>query len=492
MSPQVEYRQAENRPWLTSRDVLHAVSTATDRLSVSPAGELMIEACQARELVRRFGSPLFVMSEATLRANYRRIRNAFAAAWPADVNILYAIKCNPNFAVRSVLHSEGAGGDCFGLGELEATFAGGADPDRIALNGSSKSDAVLVRAVDLGIFVNLDNEDEIDRLDRIACAKGRRMRVNIRLKIVPDCYSDYCSDLVNFRGDFRDSLRRMKWGVSSDLAARMISRIRAAQGLRLSGFHTHLGRLSPRPQDRAAYDAAFAQVVVDLYRQTGFAPAVLDIGGGWPRERDPESKSLAANPIPIETYASDSCAALLAPLIAAAMPVPALWVEPGRYIAGNAGVLLTTVAGIKQDVGLTWVHVDASTNIMPLLGAGAEGTTNHVLAATRMLQPLVQSADVVGPICIPSVMSESCDLPRLEASDLIAILDAGMYAESDSHQLNSIPRPATVMVRGSQAAVIRRGETLETLFANQCLPGWLADPDVPATPFRARALAGDA
>jgi diaminopimelate decarboxylase len=484
-------QEAENREPRTARDSLDAVLTITDRLGVSPSGDLTIEACQARDLVRRFGSPLFVISEATLRANYRRIRDAFAAAWPGEVNTLYAIKCNPNFAVRAVLHSEGAGGDCFGLGELEATFAGGADPDRIALNGSSKSDAVLRRAVELGTYVNLDDEAEIDRLDGIARAAGRRVRVNIRLKIVPDAYADYASDLVNFRGDFRDSLRRMKWGAGFDLAARMITRIGTRPGLRLTGFHTHLGRLSPRPGDREEYDAAFARVVVDLYRRTGFAPSVLDIGGGWPRERDPESKSSTANPVSIETYASRSCAAILAPLIAAAMPVPALWVEPGRYIAGNAGVLLTTVAGVKQDVGMTWVHVDASTNIMPLLGTGAEGTTNHVLAASRMLQPLVQRADVVGPICIPSVMAEDCALPALEAGDLIAILDAGMYAESDSHQLNSIPRPATIMVRGDEAAVIRKGETLETLFANQCLPDWLADPAVPVTPFRARALAGD-
>ena len=101
---------------------------------------------------------------------------------------MYAIKCNPNFAVRAVVHEEGAGGDCFGIGELEATFAGGADPDKIALNGSNKNDQVIARAIELGITINMDSESEAAQVESVAASLSKSVRVNIRLKVVPPEY----------------------------------------------------------------------------------------------------------------------------------------------------------------------------------------------------------------------------------------------------------------------------------------------------------------
>ena len=475
----------------TSAELLTAVLTRSDCLLVTKSGELSIEACRATELVARLGSPLFVMSDAVLRDNYRRIRRAFEEEWPGPVNVMYAIKCNPNFAVRAVLHQEGAGGDCFGLGELEATFAGGANPEKIALNGSSKSDAVITRAVELGVAINMDAEDEIEQIDRIASSLDQTVRVNIRLKVIPDSYADYQSDLIEFSGDFRRDLQRLKWGVSAETAEGMVREISRRPRLELLGYHSHLGRMSQKVEHRAAYDGEIGRVVAALYRATGFTPSVIDIGGGWPRERDPESKSQERNPNLIEDYARATSAALKAPLDAAGMPTPALWLEPGRYIAGNAGVLLTTVGMIKQDDGMTWVNVDASTNIMPLLGAGEEGTRNQVIAATHMHEPLEVTADVVGPICIPSVLCADCRLPKLQSGDLIAILDAGMYAESDSHQLNWMPRPATVMVRGEEVGLVRTAETLESIFVTQCIPDWLRGVNYPPSKYRDMAYAAD-
>ena len=142
---------------LTPNGILNDVRTPSDSLTVNAAGELLIEGCAAPDLISRFGSPLFVISDSTLRQNVRQIQGAFEQNWASGVNVMYAIKCNPNFAVRAVVHEEGAGGDCFGMGELEATFAGGADPDKIALNGSNKNDELIARAIDLGITINLDS-----------------------------------------------------------------------------------------------------------------------------------------------------------------------------------------------------------------------------------------------------------------------------------------------------------------------------------------------
>ncbi len=160
---------------------LASILTPTDSLGHDAAGILLIEECSARSLVEEFGSPLYVVSERTLRENFRRIRRAFEEHWPAAVNVLYAIKANNNLAIRAILNQEGAGGDCFGEAELYATFAGGADPDKVAMNGTSKTMADLRSAVELGVRINIDAEDEIDQLRTIAGQIGREARVNLRV-----------------------------------------------------------------------------------------------------------------------------------------------------------------------------------------------------------------------------------------------------------------------------------------------------------------------
>jgi diaminopimelate decarboxylase len=119
-----------NWPDKTPADTLGRITTPVEMLSIAPSGDLMIEGVRATDCLEQHGSPLFVVSEAALRANFRCIRKAFTDHWPKRVNILYAIKANNNFAVRAILFQEGAGGDCFVDGELYATFMGGADPDR--------------------------------------------------------------------------------------------------------------------------------------------------------------------------------------------------------------------------------------------------------------------------------------------------------------------------------------------------------------------------
>ena len=116
---------------MSYRKQLEAVTTQTDQLIVTDNGELMIDGCKVSDLVARHGSPLFVLSENTLRGNLRRVKAAFESNWPEPVNVMFAIKANTNFAVRAICNEEGIGGDCFGPGEVEATYIGGADPKRI-------------------------------------------------------------------------------------------------------------------------------------------------------------------------------------------------------------------------------------------------------------------------------------------------------------------------------------------------------------------------
>lgn len=453
----------------TSRRRLDDILTQTDCLSVSVDGGLMIEGCRATDLVRRFGSPLYVLSEAVLRTNLRRFKAAFVAAWPAQVEELFAIKANSNVAVRAIANEEGVGSDCNSVGELELTFRGGADPQTVTLNGCNKQPEEIRRALELGVLVILDAEADVDVVEAVAEAVGVQARIGIRLKAVDDDYfEDFQSDAYPQPGGFKDLIRRKKWGVSRGAAIRMINRILASNRLSLEGYHTHLGRMSRGLDLFPVNHRKLAERVVELYRETGFRPRFLDIGGGWPRERDPEARTTVLNSFTIEDYAAETCAAMCDIFEAAGVMLPELWVEPGRYVAGNAGFLLTTIGVIKKDHGMVWINVDASGELMILVQN--LGSLNHITVTEDMDRPLRMTADIVAPTCVAGIFAKDCDLPEVCRGEVLAVLDAGAYAESQASQFNSIPRPATVLVNGGDAEVIRRREALDDVFATQVVP----------------------
>jgi diaminopimelate decarboxylase len=452
----------------TGEEELAEVLTPTDSLEVDEDGVLRIEGCSCLELLARFGSPLFVVSEQTLRANYRRLFDAYAKAWPEEINVMYAIKANNNLAIRAILHQEGAGGDVFGEGELYATFMGGADPDKLVLNGSNKSFELVQTAVRLGIRVNVDDEEEIDFLEQVVEQGTTPARANLRLNIVPPEF------------DPSGKTRDRQWGFSLEGAIPLVNRLLAINGLEFEGLHLHIGRTSADPAFHIAWARKLAEGIVELHRRTGFVPRLLDVGGGYARERDIEARAPYAfkpntdsptvyrNVHAIEEYAAAVSEALLGPLREAGLPTPRLWLEPGRYICGNAVVLLGSVGAVKRDAGRIWVNVDVSINNIPR--AESHGYKYFILPGSKMRAPYEIEADVVGPLCTGVPLGEDRKLPLLRRGDAIAIPDAGMYAEVRSMQMNGVPRPATVLVNQGEAEIIKERETVLDVFAHHRIP----------------------
>jgi len=453
----------------TGAGLLAEVLTRTDNLDVSEEGFLEIEGHNVNELLSTFGSPLFVISEGTFRSNFRRVRRAFEIAWPTSVNVMYAGKANNNIALRAIISDEGGGGDCFGQGEIFATFAGGAEPELVALNGSNKSEEELWQAVTRGIVINIDDIDEIATLERICREKDSRVRVNIRLKIAPSELSEFGSDTLGVSGDqLVEAVLDEKWGFSPEMATVLTRQVLASPNLLMLGYHVHMGRIGRDPNIQRVWARAFATVVAQIAADTGFKPAVIDIGGGWARERDPESRTLELNPTTIEDYAAQTCEALLTAFHGAGLPIPKLWLEPGRYIAGNAGVLLATVGAVKSDLGRTWINVDASTNNLTRIDSSKYA--HHVLPASKMHEPRSVVASVVGSTCTHSILASDVKFPMLSRGDIVAVLDAGMYAETTSNQYNGMPRPATVLVSRDSRDLIKRRETVSDVFGLHLIP----------------------
>lgn len=455
----------------TGSATLAAIATPSDRLAVVD-GELVIDGQRATALLARFGSPLYVTVEATLRENYRRLRRAFAERWDAPVTVMYALKANNALAIRAVLSVEGAGGDCFGLGELHATLAAGTDPRCVVMNGSNKSRAEIDAAVAAGLIINIDSTEEIAAIEASATQHGRIARVNLRLKLLPPEIELFSGEFFRSADGMLATVRRSKWGYTLPAAAGLVAQLQRSPHVELLGYSSHVGRYSNLPQAFAIVCRSLGEAVVALHRQTGFWPAMLDIGGGWPRQREPEARGPALNPHTIDDYAETATGALRQALAAGGHALPELWLEPGRYIVGNSVLMLATVGAIKRDAGHVWVHIDASTN--HLMRIDTSKAWHRILAANRMDSPQSETVDVVGSTCIPSVLGADRALPPLQADDVLAILDTGMYAEAISNQFNGMPRPATVMIGADDVALIKRRETVEDLFAHHVIPSWLA------------------
>ena len=443
-------------------------------------GELMIEGVCLSALVDLYGTPLHVISEARLRENYRRIRDAFAARWEPGVEICYAIKANPALAVRRVLADEGAHGDCLGLPELQASLIAGTPGHTLVLNGNNKADDAIRAAVRCGARINVDDPDEPARIRAIAAAEGRRVRVGIRTKPDPAPLSDRPTELAP--GTVGSYVERSKWGLGPLETATTAAAILTMDELELVGLHCHLGRHVPEPELFGGLADALGSTIALLASETGWHPEILTVGGGFTQGRDPyfrKPRDGARWPrvedcfVPaIELYADTLCTRLARALERADVPAPRLGLEPGRYIAGPAGATVTRVGTVKRAPSRVWVEVDTA---ITHLGMSRSPTDAHALTPVRTRGRAEEVVDVVGPLCVLDLIAEQASLEGVEAGELLAILDTGAYADGEASNANSIGRPAVVLVCGDQADVIRRRETFADVFGRDEIPARLQD-----------------
>ena len=447
-------------------------ATATridDCLSIRD-GRLWMEERDTVELARRFGTPVYVISEDQLRRNARRIAAAFAANWPeGEVGLLPSLKANLSLALRRILNSEGLGCDTFGPGELHAALASGIDSPRISVNGSVKDAALVRRAVEAGARVTLDSPAELDLVAAAAHATGRTARIRLRLR------PDY--DGLDMPSDFDPSVtvragaHRYKPGIPLEQAGEVARRALATPGVELIGLMAHLGRHSADPEVWRAMAGSFAAAVSRVCAEAeGWRPAELDVGGGYPAPRDP----IRAEPAPpIEDIAAALTGGLRDGLLAAGID-PAgvrLEAEPGRSLYADTGIQLATVRHLKQQtepVPMRWVETDTTEMFMADLLI--EHARFQVVAASRADAPEEQTADVVGMSCGFDLLVPDARLPGLDPGDVLAFLDNGAYQDACASNFNGLPRPGTVLVSGSSAEWIKRPETVEDVFARDVVP----------------------
>lgn len=437
-------------------------------------GRLAIEGVTAESLAERFGTPLYATSEAQIRENVRRLRAAFEERWQ-PVTLLFATKSSASLAVRRILLEEGVGGDCFGLGELQLSLRAGVPGNRLVLNGSNKGPDELREAIRVGATVNVDHPSELELVSSTAAALGAV--ADVCLRVLPFSYADPAAlpaDLARIAADRSHD----KWGMDRETLLALVPHALADERLRLRGLHLHVSRLRATPEHFGLAAGLIATCIAELRDRYGWEPELLDFGGGFPHERDPESgepsgSHRVASP---EDYAETVTSTLREALAGHDLRSPHLVLEPGRRLVSNATVLLTRVGVVKRlpSGSATWVNVDASTN--HCLRASLQGYHYEIVHATSA-EPAAAPVNVVGPTCVVDLIGEQRALPPVASGDLLGVLDVGGYAEVLANQFNMVPRPAHVLVSGDDAELIRRRETIDDLLAPQLVPERLARSD---------------
>lgn len=447
----------------------------TEYIGVHSNGHLWVEERDCVELAQEYGTPLYVVSENQLRHNYRAFRDAFASRYPT-VEVLFANKSLNNLAVRHIMNQEGAGGDCFGVAELYLSLLAGTDPKTLVLNGSNKTQQEVDMAVDAGVCINIDAMDEFDMIRDAVDRLGKPVDVGVRVNLELNALEERTSaSTLHGTGTLSAQGRSNKWGMTLQQTIRLVEQVLETDGFSFKEIHYHLGRVSHSVEDFAEMSREMVQWADAIRTATGAAPEYLDLGGGWTVGRKegfgPGGEDDDRTPT-YDDYAEATVSAIREECDQLDLPLPGLKLEPGRAIAANSVITIGRVGAVKEHPGFkTWVNVDASTNhIMRIF---TSNWYHHIHSVNKAAAPADTVVDVVGSLCSLDELGTNRSLPNPERGDLIALLDTGAYAETAASNFNAEPKPASVLVRGSEAHIITARETLRDVIGRYRVPARL-------------------
>ena len=408
-------------------------------------GGLYCEDVPLSEIARSAGTPTYVYSHAALERAYRELDEAFSGL---DHLVCYAVKANGNLAVLRALDSFGAGADIVSGGELYRTMRAGFDPKKVVFAGVGKTEDELMAGLGERILLfNVESAPELERLDRLAARHGKKARVALRIN--PDVDAGSHDHITTGR-------ERDKFGIPVDEALHLAERIKDCRCIDLIGVHQHIGSQITKLDPYTESVERSAGLVEEL-KGRGFDIKYFNIGGGlgipYGDEDTISPKDLvdAIRPTLESTGAKILC-------------------EMGRYVAGNAGTLLTSVIYRKRSGDKSFIVADAGMN--DLLRPSLYDAHHEVLPVTG--NGSTASADLVGPVCESGdYLARDRELPDASEGDVLAVMSAGAYGFSMASNYNSRCRPAEVLVRGDRWAIVREREHYQDLVKGELVPAFL-------------------
>ncbi len=408
-------------------------------LSRDGTGALLLGGVAVEALAREAGTPAYVYNTESIRRRYEALT---AAMGTLPHRIHYAVKANSCLAVLRVLRDLGAGCDIVSAGELYLARAAGFAPDRIVFSGVGKTAAELLEAFEADIGqINIESLEELNLLSELAKQRAGAAPIRVGIRVNPDV-------TVDTHPYINTGTAAAKFGIPADQVLDAARRIALEPSLRLTGIAMHVGSQLLETEPYTTGAARLAELVGTI-RGAGITTLEsIGIGGGLGIRYKDE--------IPLDPK---DLAAAIGPITA---PLGlAVHLEPGRYLVGSAGILLTTVLYRKQAGGKHFVVVDAG---MTDLVRPSRYNAHHEIVVARDRGRALRHVDVVGPICESGdFLALDRPLPLVEAGDVIAILGAGAYGFVMASTYNARPRPPELLVDGSRWAIARPRELVEDL-----------------------------
>ena len=442
-------------------------------LKTNSDGVLEFEGMSTVALAEKYGTPLFVTSENTIRHNYRQFRKAFTDVYPEEVIVCVGMKANWGLAVRRVVVQEGGGGDAFGLGELTVSMLAGSDPSKIVINGCNKTEETLITAIDTETLIQFDHIYELEDIDRLTKKLGKKARVSARIRLPLDSIADIVYKDPRYPEGISPTFweRTFKYGMEPESFYEAVKIADKMEMVSFEGAMYH-GGLPRRAGFYYEETKELVEVVANAKDQFGWSPKYLNIGGGFVPIRYG-----ADVPPTAEEYAKGIIEAIVPTCEERNMKVPILMMEPGRYCLDSSAIWLTRVGATKSDHNMAmknWVYVDGHVNEMSDPFDPRSRVHHVVIANDDNRDGEKVKVDICGQTCnAADVVAKAVTMPEMKKGDLLAFLDVGAYNEPFSDQSNVLPRSATVMISGDRAAVVRRRETITDILSRDSIPSWL-------------------
>jgi len=411
-------------------------------------GTLYFDGYSTVELAKQYDTPLYLLSEKRIRDNYDRLYGALVNSYKY-VRIYYAAKANTNLNVLRILHQQGAYVDTVSPGEVFLALSAGFTPDRLLFTGTSVRNDELKMLSDANITINVDSQSEMDRLLKISVPQIISVRVN------PKVGAGHHSHCITAGPDSKFGL----WEEEVIQAYAIAQRARVGR----FGIHMHIGSGVLEPEPYAAAVEKLLSIAKRVHDEVGINFEFIDIGGGLGIPYNPDDKDLD-----LSEFSNKIVSMFKSKVKEYGLGKPFLFLEPGRYIVGDASILLTAVNTVKVTPSHKYVGVDAGFNT--LLRPTMYGSYHPILVANNLDRTDKDIFDVAGPICESGdLLAKGREMPLVDEGDLLAVLNAGAYGFSMSSQYNSRPRAAEVMIKAGKPVVVREREQFKDLVANQRL-----------------------
>ena len=418
-------------------------------------GTLHAEQLPIAALAEAVGTPFYCYSAATLRRHYTVLDEALAEAGLSERLICYSVKANSNLAVIATLAQLGAGADIVSQGELRRALEAGVPAEKIVFSGVGKTAEEMRAALAVGILqFNVESLSEIDLLADTATAMGKT--AHIALRVNPDIDAGTHEKISTGKAE-------NKFGIAWEEARTAFAHAEALDGVTASGIDIHIGsQITELEPFRRAFEK-IAGLLADL-RADGHDIRRLDLGGGlgvpYGRDNDTPPDPSAYAQIIADTLSDSGCMIML---------------EPGRLIAANAGILVTSVIRTKQGQAKNFMIVDAAmTELMRPTLYDAHHHIAPIDEDTGAHDAAIKQWDVVGPVCeTGDYLGLDRDFPVLESGALLAIFAAGAYGAVLGSAYNTrLPAPE-VLVDGEKWAIVRARPDYQSLLAGEAIPDWL-------------------